>query len=392
MPRWNGDCTTPGTHRPSITALTAATALYYLHCLSILSSQHHSRAQKMTPSVPSNFAAWLIAEKAYPLEVKPAEYTRASDNEIVVKTAAIALNPVDRARQAMGSALFPWTKYPTILGSDVAGEVVEIGPGAERFKIGDRVLGLANGLGSNRSAEGAFQKYVVLAAHMAAPIPSSLSYESAAVIPLGISTAACGLFEKDALAFDFPTVPARPSNGETVLIWGGSTSVGSNAIQLAVAAGYEVITTASPKNFEYVKKLGASRAFDYSSHTVVADIVRAFKGKKSAGAFAIGFTAPAPCIEIVNQIANGKKFVALANQGPKEVPKDIQTKFVFGSTLKDNEVGPAIYIDYLPKALANGKYIAAPKPEVVGQGIEEFQQGLDALKNPVSAKKLVISL
>ena len=118
-------------------------------------------------------------------------------------------------------------------------------------------------------------------------IPDFLSYEKAAVIPLCLSTAACGLFQKDYLALQYPTVPPKPTN-KALLIWGSSTSVGCNAIQLAVSAGYEVITTASSKNFEYLKKLGASQVFDYHSKTVVKDIIGALKGKIIAGVLAIG--------------------------------------------------------------------------------------------------------
>jgi len=60
------------------------------------------------------------------------------------------------------------------------------------------------------------------------------------------------------LALRHPSATAQHT-GETVLVWGGSTSVDSNAIELAVAAGYHVITTASPDNFEYVTPLGASK-------------------------------------------------------------------------------------------------------------------------------------
>ena len=161
---------------------------------------------------------------------------------------------------------------------------------------------MATGFGNSKPADGVFQQYVVLLAHRTFPIPSLLSYESATVLSLGLCTAAGGLFRKDTLALDFPTVPARPSNGETVLIWGGSSSVGSNAIELAVAAGYEVATSASPKNFDYVKRLGVNQAFDYDSPTVVPNIIAAFKGKNSAGAFAVGVTAPGPCVEIVDKI------------------------------------------------------------------------------------------
>jgi NADPH:quinone reductase-like Zn-dependent oxidoreductase len=102
---------------------------------------------------------------------------------------------------------------------------------------------------ANRACEGAFQEYVVLRTNLVSPIPESVSFEQASVLPLGLSTAACGLYMKDYLALQLPSVKtAKGSTGQTLLIWGGSTSVGANAIQLAVNSGYEVITTASPKS------------------------------------------------------------------------------------------------------------------------------------------------
>lgn len=341
----------------------------------------------------TNQAAWLTAEKARPLQVKTAPYTRPRENELVVRNRAIALNPVDHARQDLGAALFSWTTYPTILGTDVAGEVVEVGSGpvASRYKPGDRVLGLGNELKTSNPPEGAFQSYTVLKYQVTAPIPPTLPFENAAVIPLGVSTAACGLFQRDHLALQFPAVPRAASTGQTVLIWGGSTSVGSNAIQLAVAAGYEVITTASPKNFESAKSLGASLVFDYKSPTVVDDIVAAFAGKISAGALAIGQNAANACGEIVAKIG-GKQFVSMASPPSRPLPDGVGSKFIFGGDLKDNEVGPAIFVDFLPAALANGTFTAAPEADVVGDGLGSLQGGLDKLKQGVSRKKLVVRL
>jgi NADPH:quinone reductase-like Zn-dependent oxidoreductase len=205
----------------------------------------------------------------------------------------------------------PWTPYPFVVGSDVAGEVVEVGAGVTRFRLGDRVVGYAAGSDKsrNRAAEGAFQDYVVLLAHMASPIPKSMAFEDAAVLPLGLSTASCGLFQQDLLAMQAPSA-APKSAGKTLLVWGGSTSVGSNAIQLAVAAGYDVIATASPRNFDYVKRLGAREAYDYNSKAVVADIVRAL-GREVAGALAIGVGSAAACIDVVGA-CEGARFVAMA--------------------------------------------------------------------------------
>lgn len=375
-----------------------------------------------TPHVPTNTAAWLGAKRAR-FEVKAAPYTAPREHEIVVRNRAVAINPFDWIIQAAGNVVTPWIKYPFVLGSDLAGEVAEVGAGVTRFAVGDRVLGHAVGTDKtrNRAAEGAFQEYTVVLARMAAPIPGTMAYEQATVLPLALSTAACGLFQKDQLALNYPSATPKPT-GKTLLVWGGSTSVGSNAIQLAVAAGYEVITTASPRNFGYVQRLGASQVFDYKSPTVAADIVAAFRGKTLAGALAVGTGSAEVCAEIVHACA-GHKFVSVAStsvsfdslaQGPGtrgQLPRlllrlvwsnvalqvrtrrrGIRAKFIFGSSLIGNEVSRVIYEDFLPQALADGRYVAAPEPAVVGTGLGRIQAGLDAQVKGVSAKKLVVSL
>jgi len=368
--------------------------------------------------MPENTAAWLVATQV-PLEVKAAPYTPPQGNEIIVKNHAVAINPLEWVIPLIGYFIFPWIKYPFVLGSDLAGEVVEVGKEVTRFKVGDRVLGHAVGADKKRnsSAEGAFQTYTVVLAHMAAPIPSTLPYENAAVLPLGLSTAACGLFQKDHLALEYPSANPKPT-GQTLLIWGGSTSVGSNAIQLAVAAGYEVVTTASPRNSDYVKKLGASQVFDYNSRTVVKDVISAFNGKTLAGALAIGQGSSEVCVDIVGA-CKGNKFVSLASSSVpienfplrRQLPllilrfvssnmslqakcriKNVKTKFIFGSTLMDNEVSRVIYEDFLPGALAKGRYAAAPEPSVVGAGLNSLQAALDVQRKGVSARKVVVSL
>jgi NADPH:quinone reductase-like Zn-dependent oxidoreductase len=373
--------------------------------------------------MPANTAVWLRKKNGGRIAVGPAPYPNPREHEIVVRNYAVAVNPADWIIAIMGGLICPWLTYPAVLGSDAAGEVVEAGRAVTRFQVGDRVLGHALGIEKNRNAaaEGAFQAYTVLLDHMTTPIPGHISYEQAAVLPLGVSTAACGLFQKDLLGLRLPAGQA-PSAGETVLVWGGSTSVGSNAIQLAVAAGYDVITTASPRNFEYVQRLGARQAFDYRSSTVVADITAALRGRRLAGAIAIGTGSAAPCLDIVHR-ADGRKVLATASQAvsfeglagkrarlPRMVPlllrvagaqaalmikarsRGIRTKAIWGGTLKDNEVGPAIYADYLPKALADGSYVPAPDPLIAGIGLESVQAGFDAQIRGVSARKVVITL
>jgi len=158
--------------------------------------------------------------------VKATNYPSPGQNEIVVKNCAIAINPLDWLKQTTGDLMFSWIKYPFILGSDLAGEVVEVGKSVTRFKIGDRVIGHAVGLDkrSNKSSECAFQEYTVIRTNLASPIPSSMPYENACVLPLGLSTAACAMFMKDFLALQYPTLSPKP-NGKTLLVWGGSGTV-----------------------------------------------------------------------------------------------------------------------------------------------------------------------
>ena len=337
----------------------------------------------------SNTAAWITAAKSKPFEVKEAPLGTPAENEILVQNHAVAINPVDGSLQTM--AWWP-LNYPTILGHDVAGEVVAVGPGFTRFKKGDRVIGHTVGMATKRNEENAFQAYTILQANMASEIPDNISFERAVVIPLGCSTAAAGLFQDEYLNLQFPTQPPQKPTGKTVLIWGGASSVGSNAIQLTVAAGYEVVTTASPKNFEYVKKLGASEAFDYKDPAITDKLVSYFKGKTIAGALdCIGAGAWTICIDVVHK-SEGTKIIATTKRGFPDPPEGVTIKHIFAITIKDNEVGKAVYEDFLPKALEAGTYVPAPEPLIAGKGLESVQGAVELVQKGVSAAKIVVSL
>lgn len=373
--------------------------------------------------MPDNEAAWLAA-KHEPLQVTAAPYTEPGDGEILVRNRAIAVNPVDWILPYLGGMMFPWVKPPFILGSDVAGDVVAVGAGVAGVKVGDRVLAMAAGAvkSRSRSAEGAFQAYSIVLPRLTTLLPDSVSYTEAAVVPLGVMTAACALFQRDALALEFPSATPTPRD-QWVLIWGGSTSVGSNAIQLAAAAGYGVVVTASPKNFDYVKSLGATHAYDYRSPSVVADIVAALAGKEVVGALSIGAGSAPACMDILAG-CRGRKFIASVSapvsadgvfKGSKPTlpvfadiaqamlrsgvanwlkarSTGVSSKFFDASSVVDNEVGPRIFQDYLPAALASGRFRPAPPARVVGSGLEDIQTALDIQRKGVSAEKIVVTL
>lgn len=113
---------------------------------------------------------------------------------------------------------------------------------------------------SSNAAEGGFQLYSSAKADKSAIIPQSVSFAEGSVIPLALDTAAVGLYTSASdggLGLPYPSLKPS-SSGKTIFVWGGSSSVGALTIQLAVASGAKVVTTASKHNFEFCKKCGAS--------------------------------------------------------------------------------------------------------------------------------------
>lgn len=139
-------------------------------------------------------------------------------------------------------------------------------------------------LTSKDNRHGGFQEYTTLKSTLTAHIPARMAYEQAVVLPLAVNTAAAGLFQKEHLALPLPSLSPSPT-GKTLLVWGGSSSVGTAAIQLARAAGLDVIATASKRNHELCQSLGASHVFDYNDAGIVDHIVQALQGKKLAGVY-----------------------------------------------------------------------------------------------------------
>jgi NADPH:quinone reductase-like Zn-dependent oxidoreductase len=185
---------------------------------------------------------------------------------------------------------------------------------------------------------------------------------------------------------------------ETVLVWGGSTSVGSNAIQLARNAGYRVVATASPRNFDYVRSLGAAEAVDYRSPAAVDEVVDRIGDSPLAGTLAIGSGSLPKAVAIASRTTGSKRVASaqpalLARIQSWRAPRlGVRVSGIWGGTLKDNEVGPAIYVDFIPTALATGAYRAAPDATVVGDGLVRIPDALRQLRGGVSAKKLVVTV
>jgi alcohol dehydrogenase len=168
--------------------------------------------------------------------------------QVLIKVGAAGLNPVDyKMRQGKLRVLFR-PKLPFIAGCELAGTVVGLGPGTERFAAGDRVYSRVDTPGL-----GAFAEFVCVPQELVALMPRSLGFVEAAGLPLA------GLTALQALRDELRIQP-----GTRLFISGGAGGVGTLAIQLAKYYGAEVTTTASPRGHALVRELGADHVLDYT--------------------------------------------------------------------------------------------------------------------------------
>jgi NADPH:quinone reductase-like Zn-dependent oxidoreductase len=333
--------------------------------------------------MPSNRSAMIDSANA-PIRIAETEIPTPGADDIIVRNYAVAINTIDPAQQGG----FQVKKWPIVPGHDLAGEVHAIGSNVTRFKPGDRVIGHSWQFFTNDPADGALSIYCRIPAGNAAILPENLTYTQGAVLPLAIDTAAAGFYQKDYMGLDFPSVDSKSnSKGEVVVVYGGSSSVGCAAIQLAANAGYRVIATASAANLDLCRECGASDAFDYKSGTIAADIAAAVGGDRFKGLYnAIGVSES---FDIVTPIMEKLGGGFLANtKPPGKLPESINAKFVLGV----GDSGFPVWKDFITDALEQGKMKCLPKARVVGKGLESLEKAFEIRNGTVTAEKIVVEL
>ncbi|KAF5020860.1 hypothetical protein F66182_7115 [Fusarium sp. NRRL 66182] len=305
----------------------------------------------------TNSAAWIPAEKAQ-LQVAPAPWPQLGDDDLIISAHAVAVNP-------------------------------------DKFRAGQRVIAHASALARGH-AYGAFQKYPLVRGALTAVVPDEIPLHEAVVLPLALSTAVAGLYIKSGLGLDTPGDDSSSvaDKKPTLLVWGGSSSVGSTVIQLATASGYTVVTTASRSNFDYVKTLGATHVADYHQDDVTTKLIELLTGADVVGAYdAIGSESTVEqSAAVLNALGGGK--IASVGSTPKLPYKDIRVVRVGSSFIdtKEPEITRKIWGEYVPAALASGRLVPQPTPLITGHGLSDIQDGLDRQKSGVSAAKVVIEL
>lgn len=175
------------------------------------------------------------------------EAPRPGPGEVLVRVRASSVNPVDAGIRAGLLRLFIRLRLPAVLGVDVAGEVVGLGPGVTRFSVGDRVFAFT---GIERG--GGYGELAVVPESALARVPARLSWAEAGTVP-GVG----------ASAYEALTVHAPLRPGMRVLVNGAAGGVGTYAVQIARAMGAEVTGTCSEAKAALVRELGATHVIDY---------------------------------------------------------------------------------------------------------------------------------
>ncbi|UFS81499.1 MULTISPECIES: NAD(P)H-quinone oxidoreductase [Rhizobium] len=179
------------------------------------------------------------------------------EGQLLVRTEAIGVNRPDVAQR---QGIYPPPKDASpVLGLEMAGEIVAVGAGVRDFAVGDKVCGLTNG--------GAYAEYCLLPAGQALRFPKGYDAVKAAALPENYFTVWANMFQMAGL-----------TEGETVLVHGGSSGIGTTAIQLARSFGAKVYATAgSQEKCDACVKLGAKRAINYKTEDF-AEVIKAETG------------------------------------------------------------------------------------------------------------------
>ncbi|KAI0648660.1 GroES-like protein [Trametes meyenii] len=347
-------------------------------------------------SIPTQQKALFLLEKQGSFTVQATDVPAYGADDILVKVEAAALNPVDWKIHTFG--LFV-EDFPAIIGAEAAGTVIAVGGNVANFKVGDRVA--AQNVNRSR-ATSAFQQYIALPAALTVKLPSNISLDEAGGLAAGANCAALGLYNKHPDATGFKLVAPWEEGGrgayagKPIVILGGASTVGQNVIQFARLSGFSpIITTASPRNAEFVKLLGATHVVDRS---LPANALRSAIVEISGGALERVFDAISikETQNLAYDIAAPGATVMLVlpdevDAAKKADGKNVKVFMTFGVVAPPQNVEFAkVFVKELAKLVADGSIKPNP-PEVLPGGLHAVAGGLEKLKaGKVSAKKLVV--
>lgn len=244
-----------------------------------------TRSSSIMSGVPASFKAATLPSPLGRHTVSERALAPLEPGEVAIKITATAINPVDWKIRDQGILIgTDPAKFPAVLGSDAAGEVVAVGAGAEdRFSVGDRVF--FQGI-LTRYDYCTFQQYCKMPAELVSHTPRGTSDEEAAGVQLALMAVVTGFYHEmgRALApgpWDVAGGGGDVGRGRAVVVLGGSSSVGQYAVQMARLSGFDrIVTNASAPHADHLRALGAHVVLDRRARPRAEDFREALGGAR----------------------------------------------------------------------------------------------------------------
>ncbi|KJA20536.1 hypothetical protein HYPSUDRAFT_188618 [Hypholoma sublateritium FD-334 SS-4] len=338
---------------------------------------------------PSTQKALLLTKKYGDLVISEIAVPKPGSGEVLIKLKATSLNPVDWKIQKLGFFL---EEFPAILGTDLAGDIEEVGEGVTDFRKGDKVFTQGQFINVNAS----FQEYALALASTLAKIPPNISYDEASTFPVAINVVYVGLYNVHPYGLGFtPPISASTRGiyaGTPLVVLGGATSVGQNAIQLAKISGFSpIITTASLKNTEHLQSIGATAVLDRSLSTT--ELTNQIAKITTAPIKAVFDTVSSDSTQQtgVDILASGGKLAVVLPPTAK-VPQDKSLVHSLGLLRAPPNVGllETFYHDLISDFIEKG-WLKPNNIEVLPNGLAAIPSGLDKMQSDTFSKlKLVV--
>jgi len=321
------------------------------------------------------------------------------ENEVLVKTKTIGLNPID----VSAHKFFP--NDGAYIGCDLAGEVVKLGRNLKvDLKLGDPVSAVV--AGDAVSGRGAFSEYVNVLSDLTWKIPpGTLTFAQAVATGSPLNTAFQALHGAKELALP-QRLDSTPADNTWVFIYGGSSGVGQFGIQLAKLSGYKVVTVASPRNHEFLKGLGADAIYDYRDPEMVQKVKDAAGNKISHVLDTVASKdTQFASIKVLAEDKPGRVLIVLPHsEGIQDVRKDVHVAMInlftsygygYGPTGPDEQARSALaaFLLKVPGLIKAGKLKNIPVKKFYGGLDKVVSDGFDYIaQGKVSAEKIVYEL
>ncbi|KAF4444176.1 hypothetical protein F53441_11234 [Fusarium austroafricanum] len=361
----------------------------------------------------SHLAAILPA-KGQPFQVQTRPTPKPGPDELLIVVKSVALNPADVIMRDQGLFI---SEYPTVIGFDMAGLVLEVGenvPTTSCFRSGIRVAAYsASAWKGCHPNHGPFQERCLVPWQHAVPLPDTISWNHAATLPVSVQVP---LSAWDMMGI--PRLNGRPTSQsscvekkEAILVWGASSSIGTMSVQTARLLCQDpkspfaaVYATSGSANHKYISSLGADQVFDYKDPSVVESIISAAKDEGLALRHCFLATGElASCQAVLKAFVEtnpkGKKKIAKIGSAPW-IPKDaenvdgVEVIFVMPSMVEEERLEQFSYWigTYLGDNLGKGTIKPSPEPTVVGKGLGFINDAVDRMAQGVSCTKLVVEI